>query len=592
MDSSFAIPSQTVISGSGASLSFSDDAKLPIAKDMSHHLNTISRNRQLSSLKSMYQYMNIPGMITMAGGIPHPQLFPYETLSASILSVDAYPLDPPRAPVKPKKGLLSWLFPETKENTSIEIPKYASVNPKDPKTIQLATSLQYQTAEGPPALSIFLREYVAKVYKPAYSDWGVLLNVGATDGWAKICGMLLEMGDAILVEEWTYPGAENAFLPMEVEMVALKMDGQGIIPAEMDKLLGEWDEEKRGKKRPKVLYTIPTGQNPTGATMMAERKKEVYAVCSKYDVIICEDEPYYCLYTGEWTSQRNKSENSILAQRGIDAEKKEGKDGQEAFLKALPPTYLRYDVDGRVIRMDTFSKTSCPGSRLGWFTSSPLFIERLTRATEASTQAPSGFVTALTATMLTTWGFEGYIRWLRGIKSTYNMRKTWMCDTFDQVFHMEFDEDGGHNALVKDVLGGYGKGVTCYYKPEAGSQDTKWDEKRGLSSIRGPPLVSFIPPTAGMFIFLGVHLSEHPDYQKLQHKGEDATKVLMVKLWTELAENLVLFAPGFGFDAHGEHAIGGEGVGYFRLSFSIATYEETQSAIKTFAKILKKFYRL
>jgi hypothetical protein len=70
------------------------------------------------------------------------------------------------------------------------------------------------------------------------------------------------------------------------------------------------------------------------------------------DVIICEDEPYFCLYTGAWTPQSDKSEKSILAQRQIDAEKKEGKDGQEAFIKALPPTYLRYDTEGRVIRMD------------------------------------------------------------------------------------------------------------------------------------------------------------------------------------------------------------------------------------------------
>jgi aromatic amino acid aminotransferase I len=54
----------------------------------------------------------------------------------------------------------------------------------------------------------------------------------------------------------------------------------------------------------------------------------------------------------------------------------------------------------------------------------------------------------------------------------------------------------------------------------------------------------------------------------------------------------VLFAPGFGFDAKGPHAIGGEGMGYFRLSFSIATYEQTRTAIETFAKVLYKFYRI
>ena len=95
-----------------------------------------------------------------------------------------------------------------------------------------------------------------------------------------------------------------------------------------------------------------------------------------------------------------------------------------------------------------------------------------------------------------------------------------------------------------------------------------------------------------MFVFLGVHFKDHPDYPSLLSKGQDATAVLSANLWRELAENLVLFAPGTGFDAHGTHAIGGEGIGYYRLSYSIATYEETRKAIGTFRDVLMKFYRL
>lgn len=220
-------------------------------------------------------------------------MFPYETISANVLTVDHQPLNPPRKPAAPKKSILSWLFPSLVQTQPISIPKYVQ-NPT-PTSIQLSTSLQYQAATGPPALPLFLREYVQKVYNPAYADWDVLLNVGATDGWAKICGMLLERGDAILVEEWTYPGAENAFLPLECEMVAIKMDGEGVLPSHLEEVLGGWDEAARGKKRPRVFYTIPTGQNPSGATMMGERKQAIYKICQKYDIIICEDEPYFCL---------------------------------------------------------------------------------------------------------------------------------------------------------------------------------------------------------------------------------------------------------------------------------------------------------
>jgi aromatic amino acid aminotransferase I len=215
-------------------------------------------------------------------GIPSPEYFPYESLSASILSVDSFPLDNPRVPSKSKKSILSWLFGPQKP--SFTIPKY--VENATPETIQLATSLQYQSATGPPALPLFLREYVQKMYNPAYADWDVLLNCGATDAWGKICFMLMERGDAILVEEWTYPGAEGSFKPLEVEMVAIKMDGEGVLPEHMEEVLANWDEEKRGKKRPKIFYTIPTGQNPTGATMMGDRKKAIYDVCSKYGEVL------------------------------------------------------------------------------------------------------------------------------------------------------------------------------------------------------------------------------------------------------------------------------------------------------------------
>jgi hypothetical protein len=87
-------------------------------------------------------------------------------------------------------------------------------------------------------------------------------------------------------------------------------------------------------------------------TSAANMVSEPFETLLMSDVIICEDEPYYCLFTGPWTPQNYKTDQSILAQRQIEAEKKEGKEGNEAFIKALPPTYLKYDTEGRVIRMD------------------------------------------------------------------------------------------------------------------------------------------------------------------------------------------------------------------------------------------------
>lgn len=104
--------------------------------------------------------------------------------------------------------------------------------------------------------------------------------------------------------------------------------------------------------------------------------------------------------------------------------------------------------------------------------------------------------------MLQNWGMEGYIRWLRGIKSQYKQRRDWICDAFEDVFHIEVSSGGvgaQGNQRVMDVLG-YGQGVTCYAPPKIGSSQAKWDEKRGMGSKVGKPLVSFIPPT-GMSLF-------------------------------------------------------------------------------------------
>jgi aromatic amino acid aminotransferase I len=65
--------------------------------------------------------------------------------------------------------------------------------------------------------------------------------------------------------------------------------------------------------------------------------------------------------------------------------------------------------------------------------------------------------------------------------------------------------------------------------------------------------------------------------------------LLLAKIVTDWQ---VLFAPGWAFDAHGEHAIGGDGVGYFRLAYSTTTYEQTREAITTFSKVLTKFMKV
>lgn len=130
------------------------------------------------------------------------------------------------------------------------------------------------------------------------------------------------------------------------------------------------------------------GHNPTGGVLPMERRNEVYAVCSRFDVILVEDDPY-------WYLQYPSADRSEALSRGLpapidnwqaDSEKssddmfpRSKKSSGYEFIDSLVPSYLSIDIDGRVIRLDTFSKTVAPGCRLGWITAQPKFIERFNR---------------------------------------------------------------------------------------------------------------------------------------------------------------------------------------------------------------------
>ncbi|KAM0751020.1 PLP-dependent transferase [Meredithblackwellia eburnea MCA 4105] len=558
----------------------------PDAIDLSHHLSQLSRERMQSPLKGMYKYFTRPGIIMLAGGLPPPEYFPFETLSAQALVPSTY---------KTSSSSFSWLWnlfgsgaPAT---TSVSIPKYAEG--KDPLALQLSTALQYGMATGIPALSAFIKDFTSMVFQPGYANFQVLINAGSTDAWSKICTMLLERGDGILCEEWTYPSALSAAWPNGFKPVALPMDGGGMTPEGLDELLGNWNEEERGgMKRPRVLYTVPVCQNPTGATMTVERKKKIYALCVKYDVIIVEDDPYYFLQAGDYVppSARVKPTKT---------------ESDEDFIKSLIPSYLKFDYQGRVIRIDTFSKTICPGSRLGWITTSPIFADRMQKANESSTQGASGFAQVLIAKLLVDeWGMTGWFRWLKGLKAQYRDRRDMLVDCLVQESHAGLDARS--STSVKDLY-------------QLSFRDSRRRDEKGFllgseEKVEEPKvLLSFVAPQGGMFVWLRVHVSNHPSYP------EKSTADLILACWEELAEANVLVAPGtmfsgitFGDDTQAPSACiwGGDAVipsneeelrrelvsenngdGFFRMSFSSATEADMRKAMKIVGEVVEKFFK-
>jgi DNA-binding transcriptional MocR family regulator len=122
------------------------------------------------------------------------------------------------------------------------------------------------------------------------------------------------------------------------------------------------------------------GHNPTGILLSVERRKALYAICSKYDVIIVEDDPYFYLQYPSAAKEEAASRNEPppYEDEGLDLPTEKPSSGY-AFLDSLVPSFLSVDTDGRVVRLDTFSKTIAPGCRLGWITAQPDLIEKFVR---------------------------------------------------------------------------------------------------------------------------------------------------------------------------------------------------------------------
>lgn len=281
------------------------------------------------------------------------------------------------------------------------------------------------------------------------------------------------------------------------------------------------------------------GQNPTGGTLSLERRKKIYAICQKYDVLIVEDDPYYFLQMPDYGSKAAFPTS------------------ETEFLDSLIPSYLRIDIDGRVLRCDSFSKVIAPGSRAGWITTSPIFIERLTRHAEVGTQATSGWAQTFIAKLLVDeWKMSGWITWLKGLGLEYTKRRDYIVG----AMNAEFDP-------TRSV-------------PE----QTEEADYVVVSSTVGKSLISFVPPMAGMFLWIRVALEDHPRYD-----GENAVE-LMDELWKRIAvKEDLLIAPGRMFAAGDEQRE--EAAKYFRVAFSVGEKKEVDEMVKRFGRAVRWFFK-
>ena len=204
-----------------------------------------------------------------------------------------------------------------------------------------------------------LRKNVADILlKPkgleAELDEIIIVN-GGLETMNLLCQVYINPGDVILVESPTFVHCVEIFEMFQARCVGVECDDCGMILEDVEK--------KIQKLHPKLVYIIPTFQNPTGKTFPLERRKKLAEIGSKYDVIILEDDPYQELrYSGE----------------------------------PLPPIKC-FDKTGHTVYANSFSKIFSPGSRLGFCHASHDIITKLFDAKSATNSHTSTFAQVVCA---------------------------------------------------------------------------------------------------------------------------------------------------------------------------------------------------
>ena len=150
--------------------------------------------------------------------------------------------------------------------------------------------LQYGATEGYPPLLESLHAYVEQQLGCAVP--AVLPVTGSTQAMDLLCKALIDPGDVILVENPSFLGNMQCMRLYQATLVPVESDENGIIPEKLEEAMRQY--------HPKLLYTIPTFQNPTGITLSADRRKPIAELAAKYHVVVAEDDPYRDLrYAGE-----------------------------------------------------------------------------------------------------------------------------------------------------------------------------------------------------------------------------------------------------------------------------------------------------
>ena len=285
-----------------------------------------------------------PDIISFAGGMPAPEVFPVEAMRAAMDKV---------------------------------------------MTTKGRIALQYGPTDGyrPLREKIAARRRAAGINCTAEN---ILMINGSQQGLDLAGKLFLNPGDLVVCESPTYTAALSSFRAYECEFLPIATDDDGMIPEDLEAKLAS-------NPRARMIYVIPTFQNPTGRTWSLERRKALLALAEKYALPILEDNPYGDLrYEGETI-----------------------------------PTLKSMDTQGLVVYMGSFSKVLSPGIRLGWLVAEPELLAKFNTAKQGADLQASTIMQLVVDTYLEDNDLDENIR---NLNALYRKRRDLMLSLLEQEF--------------------------------------------------------------------------------------------------------------------------------------------------------------
>lgn len=244
-----------------------------------------------SAIREIFKALTDPTIISLAAGNPSPESFPVEDLAR----------------------ISSEIFSDSS-----------------------TTALQYSVTEGYPPLREDVKARLASRFGIGRDFDMTIITSGGQQGIELLCKTMCDEGDTVIVEEPSFIGALNAFRSNGAKLVGIPMEDDGID-------IGKLEDAMKNNPRAKILYLIPTFQNPSGTCMSLEKRKKVYDLAKKYNIIILEDNPY----------------------------------GELRFAGEEIPTIKSFDEDGYVVYSGSYSKVLSAGMRIGFICSPEAIVQKM-----------------------------------------------------------------------------------------------------------------------------------------------------------------------------------------------------------------------